>query len=140
MSHFKTSLLINSPRELVFEAITKKLDLWWGNQDQPISQDNIEFTVSWGKPWYRFKVLKYIENQTVVWECTDANQIIQGLDGVQKEWVGTQIHWKLNAVSDQETQLFFEHKGLIPSFICFDFCVNSWQYFLEERLIKFITT
>ncbi|MEM7297676.1 MAG: hypothetical protein AAF391_05355 [Bacteroidota bacterium] len=138
MDHFKTSIEINRPDEIVFRAISKRLGFWWGKQDQLIDQVGVVFTVSWNEPWYQFKVIRYIENQEMVWECMDANQIIDGLDDVQKEWVGTKIHWRIINIGKNRTLLEFEHEGLAPEFICFRFCSDSWNHFLNESLVAYL--
>ncbi len=137
MSDYYTSIEFNSSSEKVFEAISKNLTSWWGQQDHLINKEGTVFTVSWGEPWYRFKVISYTENQEMIWECVDANQIIQGLDGVQKEWVGTKVHWRITELEDK-TVLNFKHEGLIPEFICFNVCSSSWDSFLKVSLVQFL--
>ncbi len=138
MNHYTTSIEINRPASAVFRAISKQLEDWWGNQDHQITEAGIVFKVSWAEPWYQFKVIKYQENKEMIWECVDANQIIEGLEGVQKEWVGTKIHWRLKEISSEHTQLHFEHEGLIPEFICFDVCSRAWSDFLHQHLIAYL--
>ncbi len=137
-SSYKTTISIQAPAERVFEAITKELGKWWGAQDRPIERKGTEFRVSWGEPWYQFKVVKYEPDVEVIWECTDANQLIPGLSGVEKEWVGTKIHWYLEEGSKSNTILYFEHDGLVPEVLCFDFCSKSWDHFLRESLVNYL--
>lgn len=137
MEDYQLTLEINHPAERVFKAITQELPNWWGPQDHSVSKKGDVFTVSWGEPWYQFEVVRFIENEEVVWRCIDANQIIDGLEGVQKEWVNTEIHWKLEA-NVSITKLDFMHKGLIPSFICFQFCSDSWTHFLKGSLVDYL--
>lgn len=138
MNHYKTSVTINQIKPVVFKAISEQLGSWWGEQSQPISAEGDEFTVSWGEPWYKFKVIKYRSNLDLIWECVDANQIIAGLEGVQKEWVGTQIHWRLKEADNKQTLLEFEHLGLVPDFICYDFCTKTWEHFLKDSLVNYL--
>ena len=137
MSNYQTQIILGLPRSRVFEAISKELGLWWGQQDNLIEKENDVFTVSWEGPWYQFRVLKFKKNEEMVWECIDANQIIDGLKGVQKEWVGTRVHWSLNS-SDGKTILDFEHEGLVPEFVCFDFCSKVWSDFLKNSLVNYL--
>ncbi len=136
--NYKTSLTIDGPVEAVFLAISQKLGDWWGEQDSIIDRDKIDFKVSWGEPWYRFKVISFHPDEEMSWECIDANQKIPGLEGVEKEWVGTRIHWKLTATGPRQTRLEFEHEGLVPEFICFNFCSQSWEHFLGKSLKNYI--
>lgn len=137
MEDYQLTLEINHPAERIYKAITQELSNWWGPQDQLVSKEGDVFIVSWGEPWYQFEVIRFIENEEIVWRCIDANQIIDGLEGVQKEWVGTEIHWKLKT-NEAQTTLEFEHKGLVPSFICFQFCSDSWNHFLKDSLINYL--
>ena len=139
MTNYKTSIDINSPPEMLFEAISKNLGDWWGNQDKLIEKRGIIFKVSWGEAWYKFEVVKYLKNQEMTWKCIDANQKIEGLTDVEKEWVGTEIHWKVKRLDNNRSLLEFEHKGLIPEFICFNFCSDSWSHFLEQSLVNYLT-
>ena len=68
----------------------------------------------------------------------DANQKIEGLENVEKEWVGTKIHWNLERVGREKTLLKFQHEGLVPEFICFNFCCKSWDHFLRQILVNYL--
>ncbi|MEO9485110.1 MAG: hypothetical protein ABJG47_16740 [Ekhidna sp.] len=138
MNNYSTSVEIERPATQVFEAISSQLEEWWGHQDHTITESGTVFKVSWGEPWYQFKVVKYDENKEMIWECVDANQIINGLEGVQKEWVGTKVHWRLKALDEEKTLLNFEHEGLIPDFICFAVCSTAWTDFLQQHLVAFL--
>lgn len=138
MSNYTTQVLIKRGSEAVFEAISFQLENWWGHQDQPATKEGIVFKVSWGEPWYQFKVISFAENEEMIWECIDANQIINGLDGVQKEWVGTKVHWKLTRIDENHTRLDFEHEGLTPDFICFNVCSQAWSDFLQQHLVRYL--
>ncbi|MEN8789457.1 MAG: hypothetical protein ABF295_08060, partial [Flavobacteriaceae bacterium] len=107
-------------------------------QDIAANCEGTEFKVSWGEAWYLFKVISYRPNEVMIWECIDANQKIPGLTGVEKEWVGTKIHWILTEINPRLTRLNFEHEGLVPEFICFNFCCQSWEHFLKESLKNYI--
>ncbi|KAA3635603.1 MAG: hypothetical protein DWQ02_09645 [Bacteroidetes bacterium] len=136
---YATSVEIMTSVPNVFEAICINLSNWWGKQDHKIDKEGIIFKVSWGEPWYQFKVIKFVKDEEVIWECIDANQKIKGLTGVEKEWVGTKIHWKLINLGNQKTLLEFKHEGLIPEFLCFDFCSSTWEHFLKESLVNYLT-
>ncbi|MDH3698932.1 MAG: hypothetical protein OER83_06310 [Flavobacteriaceae bacterium] len=138
MKDYSTQIEIPVSREFVFNAISRDLGSWWGKQDRPIDAKGIVFKVSWGEPWYQFEVVDYWEGELMVWECIDANQIIPGLSGVEKEWVDTKVHWKLEELTPATTMLNFKHEGLIPDFLCFDFCSKSWEHFLKDHLISHI--
>ena len=139
MDSYKTSIEFNTTPELLFEAISMKLNDWWGVQDQLIEKTGDVFKVSWGEPWYQFEVVNYVKNQEMIWKCIDANQKIKGLTDIEKEWVGTEIHWLIKQLDNNKSLLEFEHKGLVPEFLCFKVCSESWSIFLEESLVDYLT-
>jgi hypothetical protein len=124
---------------MVFDAISKNLGNWWGNQDKLIEKSGILFKVSWGEPWYQFEVISYIKNQEMTWKCIDANQKIDGLKDIEKEWVGSVIHWKVKNLETNWSLLEFEHQGLVPELVCFNFCSDSWRHFLENSLVSYLS-
>ncbi len=138
MTDYTTKLEIPNSRHAIFMAISGELGKWWGEQDRLIEKKDTVFKVSWGEPWYQFKVTEYKENELMIWECIDANQLIPGLTGVEKEWVGTKILWNLTEISSNATLLLFKHQGLTPDFLCFDFCSSSWEHFLKDRLVAYL--
>lgn len=137
-SGFTRSIIISATAKAIFDALTWDLQGWWGAMDRPVSGVGDVFQVSWGEPWYRFKVSQFEDPHRLSWKCIDANQIIPGLDGVQKEWVGTHLHWLIEDKNKGECQLTFTHEGLTSEFICHDFCSASWDHFLSERLKTYL--
>ena len=138
MNSYRNTIEIDSPAGSIFRTISIDLGNWWGKQDKPIRNAGTIFKVSWGEPWYQFEVTKYIQDRVMVWKCIDANQIIEGLDDVQKEWVGTKIYWEIKRLDDRRSLLIFQHDGLIPELACYDFCSSTWVYFLEQKLIDYL--
>ena len=138
MKDYQTSILMSTSRPILFSAISENLAEWWGKQDNIIDQAKVVFKVSWGEPWYEFKVIHFERNKEMVWECIDANQKIVDLENIEKEWVGTKIIWTLTKLSDARTELQFKHEGLVPELLCFDFCSKSWDHFLKESLVKYV--
>ncbi len=59
-----------SPKEL-FNAITQELELWWGKTDKGVYEVGDEFKTSFGKAYWKFRILKFVPDQVVVWECID---------------------------------------------------------------------
>ncbi len=138
--NYKNTLEINTSADLLFEAICLNLDDWWGHQDKPILKDGDVFKVSWGEPWYQFEVIRFIKDKELIWKCIDANQKIKGLSGVEKEWVNTEIHWKIEDVSNNKCLLDFSHIGLVPDLLCFNHCSNAWTHFLKDSLIAYLNS
>jgi len=135
---YSTELRVKTSEEDAFEALSTKIGDWWGDQDKTAQQLGDVFTMSWGEPWYKFKIVEYVPNKKITWECIDSKQIIGDLDGVEKEWVGTQLQWTINKLNEGEIELQFRHEGLVPEFICYDFCSNTWNRFIEFNLKKYL--
>ena len=135
---YSADLRIRTSAELAFEALSTKIGAWWGDQDKAVKQLGDVFTVSWGEPWYQFKVVAFSPRDSITWECIDAKQIIADLEGVEKEWVGTQIHWTIKQSSAGEIVLHFTHEGLVPEFTCYDFCSRTWDRFLHGNLKDYL--
>ena len=135
---YNRTIEIIAPAKAIFHALTNDLQGWWGAMDKGVSQSGDVFTVSWGEPWYRFEVIKYNAPTAVSWRCVDANQIIPGLEGVQKEWVGTQLHWRIETIDSNTSRVKFRHEGLVPAFVCYDFCAASWDQFFGKRLKEYL--
>ncbi len=133
---YSTRLIVRCSEKNAFEALSTKIGDWWGDQDKSAKQLGDVFTISWGEPWYQFRVVEYVPNKKIIWECIDSKQIIGDLDGVEKEWVGTQLQWTISESNKSEIELEFKHEGLVPEFICYDFCSNTWDRFIAFNLKK----
>ncbi len=137
-SDYSTLVRISASPEAVFRALTMELAEWWGKMDHPVEKKGAVFTVSWGEPWYRFEVIDYSPQRKLIWKCIDANQIIDNLEGVQKEWVGTKLHWTIDAINSKEVELSLVHEGLVPTFTCYDFCSSTWDRFITTSLKEYL--
>lgn len=135
---YSTKLRAKTSETIAFEALSSKIGDWWGDQDRAVQHLGDVFKMSWGEPWYQFKVVEYVLGKKITWECIDSKQIIGDLDGVEKEWVGTQLKWTINKLNDGEIEIQFRHEGLVPDFICYDFCSNTWDRFIEFNLKKYL--
>jgi hypothetical protein len=54
---YQTQIIIKSSQERIFQALTKDIGQWWGETDGKVSAVEDTFTVSWGEPWYMFKIV-----------------------------------------------------------------------------------
>jgi hypothetical protein len=136
--NYQKSIHIKSSKPIIFRSLSHELADWWGNMDNPINIVGDIFKVSWGEPWYQFKVITYKPYEELSWECIDSNQIIGDLEGVEKEWVGTKLHWKIKQIDTETNELTFVHEGLIPDFICYDVCSNAWSDFIGTSLKEYL--
>ena len=46
------------------------------------------------------------------------------------DWVGTRIHFELNALDNGGTRLAFRHEGLTAQLECFESCHAGWTHYL----------
>jgi len=135
---YSTKVVAKTTAEKAFKALTVELEKWWGEQDYHAHALGDVFKVSWGEPWYQFKVIEYQLNEKLVWECIDAHQIIIDLDGVQKEWVDTTLVWDIKPITGEEVEISFVHKGLVQKFICYDVCSSAWCSFVGSSLKNYL--
>jgi len=75
-SSYSRSVEIAKSAGVIFLALTNDLQAWWGKMDHPVDAVGDVFKVSWGEPWYQFKVVRYEPGIRIDWRCIDANQII----------------------------------------------------------------
>ena len=137
---YKTQVLISGNRKQVFEAIAQQVQNWWGNTDYSVSAINDEFTTSFGQTYWKFKISTFEPYATIVWSCIDAKHIHDGYQGIEKEWIGTTVEWRLEAVNPNETLLHFAHNGLVPNLNCYEICFPAWERFVTKSLKSFIET
>jgi len=135
---YKKTVLISSNKEDVFKALTEGISKWWGNMDNIFQKEGDIFTVSWGEPWYKFKVIEFNPFSIITWECIDCNQIIGDLKGVEKEWVGTKLQWEIKTINDKEVEVNIIHQGLIPEFTCYKVCSSAWDSFVGNSLKNYL--
>jgi len=135
---YSVSIDIATTPAKAFNALSENIDKWWGKTDQAALKTGGIFTVSWGEPWYQFQLIEIVPEEKLVWECIDANQIIDDLEGVQKEWVGTRIVWTISVISDGMVRIDLVHEGLVPTFICYEVCSRTWGSYVTEHLKHYL--
>ena len=137
-NNYQVKLHANTTLRRTFEALTTNIHDWWGQQDKPVTCLGDIFKVSWGEPWYEFEVIEYKPDQKITWKCVDANQRINGLEGVEKEWVGTKLYWIITELGEGNIELQLIHEGLIPDFTCYEFCSKTWDSFVNGTLKAYL--
>ena len=119
--------------EIIFKAITQKLNEWWGKTDSSVYNIGDEFTTSFGKAFWKFKIIDYKKNELLTWKC------IGGEPEFNAEWIGTKIYWKISS-SEGMTKVSFLHDGLTPEFKCYNICAPTWDMFITQSLKNFVET
>ena len=138
MSHYQQCLVIEANPDAVYAAVTTQEGLrgWW-SQDCDISSsvgDTIHFR--FGRNHKDLRIERLDRNREVRWLCTGA--YMEKFPG-GKEWLGTQIVFRLTAEGDRRTRLDFEHLGLEPTLECYGLCSDGWRYFMDS-LQQFVET
>ncbi len=132
MNYSKEITYSTSP-EVLFVAITQKLESWWGKTDNGVANVGDKFKTSFGNAFWKFRIAEIVPDQKVVWECID------GQPEFEDEWIGTKLHWNISE-SDGKTHLSFIHEGLTPAFECYDVCAPTWDLFISTSLKSFVET
>lgn len=131
--NYSQNIKVSASSEKIFKAITSQLNDWWGRTDKSVSKIGDEFTTSFGKAYWKFKILDYKENEILTWKC------IAGEPEFNAEWIDTTIYWNISS-SEGMTKISFLHDGLIPEFKCYDICAPTWDMFITQSLKMFVET
>ncbi len=137
---FDQQVTISSSAESVFTAITQNIQDWWGKTDSVVSKLGDEFTTSFDQTFWKFRIIEFVPNQKLIWECIDARHIHEGYEGIEKEWLGTKVYWKIITVSENESVLEFSHDGLTPDLNCYEICTMGWERFVSVSLKRYAET
>ena len=120
-------------QEVIFKAISKQLNDWWGKTDLPVSKIGDEFTTSFDNAFWKFRVIDFKNNEKLTWLCID------GKPEFNAEWIGTKVDWNI-FLSNGLTKLNVVHEGLTPDFECYNICAPTWDIFITSSLKTFVET
>lgn len=134
---FTTSFRVKQPAQQCFDAINDVRGWWTGEIEGKSGALGDAFT-------YRFKdmhrstqtVTELVPGQRVVWQVSNA---VLSFVKDKNEWNGTQIIFEISRHGD-ETEVRFTHAGLLPAFECYADCSNAWGFYVNDSLMKLITT
>jgi hypothetical protein len=131
-----TLTLSQSPTE-VFNAINHIRGWWSGDIAGDNDRLGAEFTYQVaGVHSTRQKVSELVPAKKIVWHVMEAK-----IEFVQNsgEWKGTDIVFELEGKGD-ETELRFTHRGLSPTYECYDNCSSAWRTLITGNLRRLIET
>jgi hypothetical protein len=136
-SDFTTTFLVNHTPTEVFNAINNVPDWWSGKVEGETDKPGAEFTYEVpGVHYSKQKITAFIPGKKVVWLVLDAT-----LSFVENtsEWKDTEIIFDITKKGDG-TEVRFTHKGLVPTFQCYDGVSNAWELLVNGNLRELINT
>ena len=128
-SDYRTTVRINAPADVVFDALTaaEALTAWWSPvTGSGLAGGELRFPMVAGEPPLLIRVEEATRPATVRWtvaECT-----------FMEDWVGTQPTFTITPLGDGACELTFEHLGLDDELECKDMCSRSWDHFVRTSL------
>jgi hypothetical protein len=134
---FTTTLLVEQTPKEAFDAINNVRG-WW-------SQDIEGGTEKLGDEFHyhyedlhrcHVKLIEVVPNQRIVWLVID-NYFKFTQD--KTEWKNTKMIFEISE-KENETHIRVTHQGLVPEYECFEICSNAWTHYIQQSLMKLITT
>lgn len=134
---FTTSFLVDRTADEAFAAINHVRG-WWSECIEGIT-DSVggEFLYYYKDVHIsKMKVVESVPGSRVVWQVLE-NHFNFTQD--HTEWKGNTIVFDISR-KDGLTELRFTHKGLTPSYECYDVCRDAWTSYIQGSLQSLITT
>ncbi len=131
-----------SPEE-AYEAIARRMSEWWtahvtGDLTKTGGKLRVDFLPNFGFWTFRADVLNAPNRIEMV--CTDASHTPPGESAnIEKEWLGTRIIWKIDALGDG-SRITLTHHGLTPRLGCYGICLDGWDHFFGSSLKALLDT
>jgi uncharacterized protein YndB with AHSA1/START domain len=128
-TNYRTTVRVNAPADVVFDAVTtaEALAAWWSPvTGSGLTGGELRFPMVAGEPPLLIQFDEATRPATVRWtvaECT-----------FMQDWVGTQPTFTITPLGDGACELTFEHLGLDDELECKDMCSRSWDHFVRTSL------
>ena len=134
---FTTVFTVDRTPAQVFAAINNVRAWWEGAFEGNTDKLGDEFTYRY-EDMHRSvqKVTELVPDRRIVWHVVDAEL---NYARNKAEWTGTDIVFDITPKDDQ-TELRFTHRGLVPEVECFNDCSSSWGFFVGASLRNLIAT
>ncbi len=140
--NFSVSLLVDQTPQETFRAITNVREWWSGYYSEQIEgptgnlHNEFTFRAGDGVHYSKQKIVEITPNKKIAWLVTDSKL---NFPKKKDEWTGTKIIFEISKKGNK-TRVVFTHEGLVPGIECFDACSGAWNLYLQNRLLKLITT
>jgi len=128
-TNYRTTVRINAPADVVFEALTtpEALAAWWSPvTGSGVTGGDLRFPMVANERPLLIHVDEAARPTTVRWtvvECT-----------FMEDWVQTRPTFTITPIDDGACELMFEHLGLNDELECKDMCSRSWDHFVRTSL------
>jgi len=137
--NYNQEVVVNASIQNAFVALAKSVYRWWGKTDKPVNKVGDEFRITFGETFWKFRVVKFEENNNLSYECYDAHHVHEGVTGIETEWIGTTLNWSLEEFEGQ-TKISFLHEGLVQDLNCYNICEGAWNFFILDSLKNYLET
>jgi uncharacterized protein YndB with AHSA1/START domain len=122
---YQSQVTLTASPDVVFEALTttKGLAGWW----TPVTGDGLaggELTFSFGPAAQAVMRVDEAERGVGVRWTNLACHV--------EDWVGTTVHFGIEATPAGGTELRFRHAGLTPRLACYSDCKSGWNHFIPS--------
>jgi hypothetical protein len=135
--NFSATISVNKTAQEAFDAINNVRGWWSENIRGGTDKLGDEFTYRYKDVHYcKIKIAELIPGKKVVWHVLD-NRFNFTKD--ESEWKGTDVIFEISK-KDNETEIRFTHRGLVPEYECFDVCSNAWGSYINGSLRSLMTT
>jgi uncharacterized protein YndB with AHSA1/START domain len=127
-AHYRKELLINAPREKVYQALTTNHAIagWWTGKVQGVHVEGGTVRLEFEGPGHiiDMRVEELRDPERVSWTCLTHNFF--------PEWPSTKLNFALSSESEASCKLSFEHLGLKANCECYGDCSRGWDHFLPS--------
>lgn len=136
---FTTSILVDQSPSDVFNAITNVRGWWSEEIEGNTAKLNDEFKYHFEDIHRcRMKLEEVVQDKKIVWHVLE-NYFKPTVVKDRKEWIDTKLFFEISKEGDK-TRLTVTHKGLVPSYECFEICSAGWTQYINTSLYNLITT
>ncbi len=121
---YKKSIDVTASPATAFEAVTRGVEHWWTEPDQPLAHlgDRAKFTFPPGQSYWTFELTGMHQPSRVEWTCVDALHIHEGQPKeIVTEWLSTKVLWEISPRT-KGTRIELQHAGLTPQLLCYEVC------------------
>jgi Uncharacterized conserved protein len=134
---FVTILEVDATPQQVFDAVNNVRGWWSENIEGETDKAGSEFSYHY-QDVHRcdLRITEMNPGTKVAWHVLD-NYFKFIAD--KSEWKDTDLIFEITEKGDK-TQLKFTHRGLIPTYVCYQVCHDAWTHYIQESLKSLIVT